>query len=65
MSDQTTGGGPVDPDTPAGSSETAEPAPEPQEQPKSPDEESDEAREGGTPTHAKGETGGDDESQEG
>lgn len=46
-SDQETGEGPVDPGTPATSSETAQPAQQMEGQPKSPDEESDEPREGG------------------
>lgn len=65
MSDQETGPPPPDPNDPAQSSETAVPAPDPENQPKSPDEDpGDEAREGGTPTHAKGEEPDEDEDDE-
>ena len=63
--DQTTGAPPPDPSNPDVGGGTAVPAPEAPEgqQPKSPDEEggSDEAREGGTPTHSKDAQQGGDE----
>lgn len=54
-SDQETGEGVTDPNTPDSSSLTATPPEQNDPKPKSPDEDPQgEAREGGTPTHAKG-----------
>ena len=65
--DQETGAPPPDPNTPASSSEIPEGADvgdQGQAQPKSPDEDPDSNREGGTPTHEKESTGGEEDEDE-